>query len=112
MPHIMELKDGKLLTPFELRDVLDAVEDYAGEEARAYIEEYLEDNLQEVDDFEAQALDYERQIERSEEHHRNVLHDISEEVEVLDLMLHDARLNRRCLQNTVKNLRQMINQGL
>lgn len=34
MPHAIELKDGKLLTPFGIRDLLDAVQDYAGEELR------------------------------------------------------------------------------
>ncbi len=31
MPHVLKMKDGKLLTPFGIRDLLDAVEDYAGE---------------------------------------------------------------------------------
>ena len=34
MPHVLKMKDGKLLTPFGIRDLLDAVEDYAGEELR------------------------------------------------------------------------------
>ena len=42
MPHALKMKDGKLLTPFGIRDLLDAVEDYAGEELRREIEEYIE----------------------------------------------------------------------
>ena len=34
MPHVLKMKDGKLLTPFGIRDLLDAVQDYAGEELR------------------------------------------------------------------------------
>ena len=32
MPHAIEMKDGKILTPFGIRDLLEAVSDYAGEE--------------------------------------------------------------------------------
>lgn len=41
MPHAIELKDGKILTPFGIRDLLDAVQDYAGEELRREIESYI-----------------------------------------------------------------------
>ena len=44
MPHVLKMKDGKLLTPFGIRDLLDAVEDYAGEELRREIEEYIDNN--------------------------------------------------------------------
>lgn len=27
MPHVLKMKDGKLLTPFGIRDLLDAVQD-------------------------------------------------------------------------------------
>lgn len=46
MPHVLKMKDGKLLTPFGIRDLLDAVQDYAGEELRREIEEYIETNVQ------------------------------------------------------------------
>ena len=50
MPHVLKMKDGKLLTPFGIRDLLDAVEDYAGEELRREIEEYIETNVEDIDD--------------------------------------------------------------
>lgn len=52
MPHVLKMKDGKLLTPFGIRDLLDAVEDYAGEELRREIEEYIETNVEDIDDYE------------------------------------------------------------
>ena len=30
MPHVLRMKDGKFITPFDLDDVLEAVEEYAG----------------------------------------------------------------------------------
>lgn len=112
MPHVMKLKDGRLLTPFDLKDVLEAVEKYAGEEPRRYIEEYLEDNIQEVGDFEAQATEYETQMERTGDHHRQVLCNIREEVEALDQLLQEPRLNRKRMQGAVKILWQMVNREL
>ena len=35
-----------------IRDLLDAVQDYAGEELRREIEEYIETNVQDIDDYE------------------------------------------------------------
>ena len=52
MPHVLKMKDGKLLTPFVIRDLLDAVQDYAGEELRREIEEYIEINVQDIDEYE------------------------------------------------------------
>ena len=37
MPHALRLKDGKLITPFDLEDVLEIVEGYAGDEVRQYL---------------------------------------------------------------------------
>lgn len=35
MPHAIEMKDGKILTPFGIKDLLEAVSDYAGEDGRS-----------------------------------------------------------------------------
>lgn len=51
MPHVIALKDGKLLTPFGIRDLLDAVQDYAGEELRREIESYIDTNVEDIDDY-------------------------------------------------------------
>ena len=52
MPHVLKMKDGKLLTPFGIRDLLDAVQDYAGEELRREIESYIDTNVEAIDDYE------------------------------------------------------------
>ena len=44
MPHAIEMKDGKIMTPFGIKDLLEAVSDYAGEELAREIGSYL-DNL-------------------------------------------------------------------
>lgn len=112
MPHVLKMKDGKLLTPFGIRDLLDAVQDYAGEELRREIEEYIETNVQDIDDYEKEYDRMEQENERLADHQRSVLCDIRDEVDALDALLQDARLNRRRIQGAVRIIRQMINREL
>jgi hypothetical protein len=89
MPHVLKMKDGKLLTPFGIRDLLDAVQDYAGEELRWEIEEYIETNVQDIDDYEKEYDRMEQENERLADHQRSVLCDIRDEVDALDTLLQD-----------------------
>ena len=112
MPHAIELKDGKILTPFGIRDLLDAVQDYAGEELAREIEEYIDTNVADIDDYEKEFDRLEQENERLADHYRGVLNDIREEVDALDTLLHDTRLNRTRMQGAVKIIRQMIHREL
>ena len=110
MPHAIEMKDGKLLTPFGIRDLLEAVSDYAGEELAREIEEYIDTNVADIDDYEKEFDRLEQ--ERLADHYRGVLNDIREEVDALDTLLHDTRLNRTRMQGAVKIILQMIHREL
>ena len=112
MPHVLKMKDGKLLTPFGIRELLDAVQDYAGEELSREIEEYIETNVQDIDDYEKEYDRMEQENERLADHQRSVLCDIRDEVDALDTLWQDARLNRRRIQGAVRIIRQMINREL
>ena len=112
MPHVLKMKDGKLLTPFGIRDLLDAVEEYAGEERRREIEEYIDNNVQDSDDYEKEYDRMERVGERLADHQRSVLCNIRDEVDALDILLQDTRLNRRHMQGAVRIIQQMINREL
>ena len=112
MPHVLKMKDGKLLTPFVIRDLLDAVEDYAGEELCREIEEYIDTNVQDIDDYEKEYDRMEQDNERLADHQRSVLCNTRDEVDVLDTLLHDSRLNRIRMQGAVKVIQQMINREL
>lgn len=112
MPHAIEMKDGKLLTPFGIRDLLEAVSDYAGEELAREIEEYIDTNVADIDDYEKEFDRLEQENERLADHYRGVLNDIREEVDALDTLLHDTRLNRTRMQGVVKIIRQMIHREL
>lgn len=112
MPHAIEMKDGKLLTPFGIRELLEAVSDYAGEELAREIEEYIDTNVADIDDYEKEFDRLEQENERLADHYRGVLNDIREEVDALDTLLHDTRLNRTRMQGAVKIIRQMIHREL
>ena len=112
MPHVLKMKDRKLLTPFGIRDLLDAVEDYAGEELRREIESYIDTNVEDIGDYEKEYDRMEQDNERLADHQRSVLCNIRDEVDALDTLLQDTRLNRRRMQGAVKIIRQMINREL
>ena len=112
MPHVLKMKDGKLLTPFGIRDLLDAVQDYAGEELRLEIESYINTNVEDIDDYEKEYDRMEQENERLTDHQRSVLCDIRDEVDALDTLLQDTRLNRRRMQGAVRIIQQMINREL
>lgn len=112
MPHSIELIDGSILTPFGIRDLLDAVEDYAGEELRLEIEEYIDTNVQDIDDYEKEYDRMEQDNERLADHQRSVLCNIRDEVDALDTLLQDTRLNRKRMQGAVKIIQQMIDREL
>lgn len=112
MPHVLKMKDGKLLTLFGIRDLLDAVEDYAGEELRREIESYIDTNAEDIDDYEKEYDRMEQDNERLADHQRSVLCNIRDEVDALDTLLQDTRLNRRRMHGAVRIIQQMINQEL
>ncbi len=112
MPHVIEMKDGKLLTPFGIRDLLDAVQDYAGEELRREIESYIDTNVEDIGDYEKEYNRMEQDNERLADHQRSVLCNIRDEVDALNTLLQDTRLNRRRMQGAVRIIQQMINREL
>lgn len=112
MPHVLKLKDGKCATPFDIRDLLDLVENYAGNDLRRELEDYINGNGRDIDEYERAYDRMEREMDMARDHQRQVLCNIMEEVDALNILLHDTRLNRRRMQGAVKIIRQMINREL
>ena len=112
MPHVLKLKDEKCATPLDIRDLLDLVEDYAGNDLRRELEDYINGNVRDIDAYEREYDRMEREMDMASDHQRQVLCNIMEEVEALDILLHDNRLNRSRMQGAVKIFRQMINREL
>ena len=73
MPHVLRLKDGKLITPFDLEDVLEIVEGYAGDEVRQYLAENLSDTDALEKELDRLYREHEEDLERLGDHQRAVL---------------------------------------
>ena len=93
MAHVIEMKDGKTATVFGFRDVLEMIEEYAGQDGV---------------DFEEQEKYYEGRIEKLEDHQRAFLNDVKEEVEAMERLLDAPRLNRVKLYAAVRNIQKMV----
>ena len=68
--------------------------------------------MQDIDDYEKEYDRMERDGERLAAHQRSVLCNIRDEVDALDALLQDTRLNRRRMQGAVRIIQQMINREL
>lgn len=109
MPHVLKLKDGKLLTAFDTEDVLDAVEGYAGDEVRRYLEENLTDTAVLEQEMDKVYEEQEKELEQLTDHQRSVLCDIQEEADALDELLDAPRLDRKKLKKAASSIWLMCN---
>lgn len=112
MPHVILMKDGSLLTPYGLKDLLDAVEQCADSGLREALEAYISENVSDISEYEREYECMERELDMARDHQRSVLCSIMEEADALDSLLQDSRLNRRRMQDAVRIIRQMISREL
>lgn len=112
MPHILKLKDGKLLTAFDTDEVLEAVEEYAGDEVRRFLEENLIDTAVMERELDKLYEDQEKELEQLTDHQRAVLCDIQEEADALDELLDAPRLDRKKLKKAASSIWLMCNREL
>lgn len=102
MAQVLELRDGGLVTPRNVFDVLEAVEEYAGIEIRQYLEDYmLEDHEEETEDERFDAL---------RDHYQQVLVNVNEECFALERML--ARGRKKDIQTQLEKIRKMVNREI
>lgn len=107
LPHIIKLKDGRLATPFGIRDVLDAVEEYAGDEVRRYLEENISDAEELEAELDALEKGQEEELEQQGDYQRALLNDIKAEAETLAELLDADRLDRKKLKKAADNIWRM-----
>ena len=80
MPHLIQLKDGSLLTPFDIRDLLDAVEQCAGSDLREALESYISENVSDIAEYESEYERMDRELDMAHDHQRQVLCSVSRTV--------------------------------
>lgn len=99
MPHVLEIKGGELLTPLNVFDVMEAVEDYMGTDIRQYLEEYLED---------AQSDTSEITDDEIADHYKQILMNIKDETEETLKLTEKPRMDRRAIQDALNLIVKMI----
>ena len=112
MPHVLKLKDGKLITPFDLEDVLEIVKEYAGDEVRQYLAENLSDTDALEKELDRLYREHEEDLERLGDHQRAVLNAVREEAESLGNLLDAQRLDRRKLKKATDTILRMCDREL
>ena len=95
MPHVLEIKGGELLTPFNVFDVLEAVEDYMGTDIRQYLEG-VESDAEEISDDEIT------------DHYKQVLLNIRDETEEALRLIEKPRMDRKAIRETLNLIVKMI----
>lgn len=107
MPYVLKLKNGKLITPFDLADVLEVVGEYAGDEVRRYLEENLSDTEELEKELDGMYREHEEELERQGDQQRALLNEIREEAESLGGLLEAPRLDRKKLKQAAENIWRM-----
>ena len=99
MPHVLEIKGGERLTPLNVLDVMEAVEDYMGTDIRQYLEEYL---------LEAESEAGEIAGEEIYDHYKQVLMNIKDETEAAVRRMEKPRMDRKAIRVTLDIILKMI----
>lgn len=99
----LELKNGDLITPRSLYDVMEIIEEYMGCEVRQYLEAYMEGEEQ------PEPVDGEDGIK---EHYRDVLTNLLDKVDDVDMEVQHTRIDRETVEMHLSAMRRMIRRAL
>ncbi|MCD7825522.1 MAG: hypothetical protein LUH14_06145 [Clostridiaceae bacterium] len=112
MAHVIEMPGGEYITPFCFQDALDAVEEYAGVGLREFIEEYMQDNVDEAGEARLEAEETRKDMEMDADHFREVLCAVEEGIELLNGKLNEKRLDRAGIRKLVASISRTVDAEL
>lgn len=112
MAHVIIMPDGEYIIPFCFEDALEAVEQYAGKDLRDFIEEYMQDNVDEAGAARLEAEEARKDMEVDADHYREVLLAVEDGLETLSARLDVKRIEKSELKKLVAALRRTINEEL
>jgi len=96
----LELKNGDLITPRSLYDVMEIIEEYMGCEVRQFLEAYMEGTEQPEG------------MEEGGEHYRDVLMNLQDKVDDVDMEIQRTRIDREAVEMHLGAMRRMIRREL
>jgi len=112
MATTLEVKGGDIITVMSLFDVMDVVEEYMGSEVRQYIEEYLTDNITDMEAMEQDMETTERNAQEAVQRHREVLYNLLDKVDDIDMEMQRSRIDRMAVSRHLSGMRRMVRREL
>lgn len=95
--EMLRMNDGTIEYVADLRDFAELVDKYMGLDARRWMDDLLEEALEDS----RYAAELEKDIEGLKEYHREVIRDIRKHDEKLGELIREEELDRREISNTV-----------
>jgi len=93
MPNVITLKGGRNETVFDERDFMYLVEEYMGDEARHWLDDWLGNN----DDVSDYIEDLESELSGAKEHHKDVMRRLREQSETIARLIREKEIDRKAL---------------
>ena len=101
MADVLELKDGSFVTPINVFDVLDVVEEYIGTDTRQYLEEcFISENIIE--------LDKDDSLFALKDHYSQVLMNIDDVAEELEKKMQEKQMSRDAINGCIQRIRSVV----
>ena len=93
MADLFKLPDGSLHTVFDIRDMMELIGTYIGDDACRWLEEYMAED----DDLESYAADLVKEVEGLRDHHHEVMSALREESEKIADLISEKMIDRKAL---------------
>ena len=93
MPSVIQMKNGKTETVFDLDDLLYLVEEHMGSDARRLLEDFTAPD----DDAAEYIYSLEKENQRLRDHHHEVMEDLRAQSEVIARLIQEPEIDRSAL---------------
>ena len=107
MAHVITTKDGKNHTLFDERDLFSLMEEYAGDEARRWLEDYFSDWEAEHSDDAEYIKELEAEIKHMQEHRKETARRFREQSEFIAGLICEKDIDRRALSSAAGKISQI-----
>ncbi len=108
MAKTLYLKDGTIEMPYDMFDFINLVEEYMGEDARRYLEDFINEQT----DYELEADYSDLTYEKTGDESHDILVDVADGVEQLDHYLEARKIDRKKLKQITWELTCLVKSKL
>ena len=97
MANVITTKDGKNHVLFDEKDLFWLIDEYAGDEARRWLEDYVADVEYEHSDDAETIEELESDLKGAKEHHKDVMRQLREQSETIAGLIREKEIDRKKL---------------